>query len=829
MYQAVFLDGERFNTDRQEYLKKHNIIYHAPAYEGYNGFPIGNGHFGGMLYHTADSLQMTLAHTDAIDFGADGNFAAWSWDSEENNTAHAACGVLSVTDEMPSFDPLYLDEYEGALELGNGVGRLHSKTPFSSWNGEVYCNRTADLLVCRFEVKNTEQVQKRVHLSRWGSRNFFHYYEQMSTDTGKNLGGMTAGINQGCFYLSQELRGCRTLTAGIVVGCEHQVDVRNSHRIEVTIPKETEAFTILVRCMVLNDQEEITEKLHQFCQDVDQISTELLKQQQIEEWKLFWEKSFLYLPQEDYIENIYYNYLYLLNSCSRGKYPVTFGSIWCPEADIRNWGHYYHWNHQQIYWGLHTGGHEELAANYYDYRFGMLPQAKADAKRIYHSEGAWYSDISNYNGYQALEPDTVRNLTCGAQIAMDFYRHWQYTGDQKFLAEQAFPVMDSAARLYEDLLYKDQGVYQIKGGSTCYESYWNLKMTATDQAMIRALFAALADCGQWISQDPERLQLRAAILGALYEVPVCETDGKQCLSPGIKWDQTPVQFLEGKYPYNAFSLCQLCAVFPAGIIGLKDQGTDVFTYARNAMAEALQKDIYPQAGYTSGHSAAPQTAARLGMKQDTLKLIRLFIEKYQCFYNGTCHFTDLPDEQADLSVRQISKKATAWTQLHEKEYGERVTLKADRFVHNYFEAHANIYTGINEMLLQSHDGIIRVFPAAEEGLEAAFDLRAVGGFRVRSESKAAQVKYIQIESLLGNPCRLFLPWKDSVRVKMDGAEVDCQRIDDLLVFPTIRGGNYLIENCQYPLDGFYQDRIDAAENLAPKYYGKRMIGKERCF
>ena len=74
MYGAVSLNKNgHLNVRIMQYLKKHNIVYRSPQYRGCEGFPIGNGSFGGMLYHSADTIEMTLSHTDAIDFTKDGN------------------------------------------------------------------------------------------------------------------------------------------------------------------------------------------------------------------------------------------------------------------------------------------------------------------------------------------------------------------------------------------------------------------------------------------------------------------------------------------------------------------------------------------------------------------------------------------------------------------------------------------------------------------------------------------------------------------------------------------------------------------------------------
>ena len=56
-------------------------------------------------------------------------------------------------------------------------------------------------------------------------------------------------------------------------------------------------------------------------------------------------------------------------------------------------------------------------------------------------------------------------------------------------------------------------------------------------------------------------------------------------------------------------------------------------------------------------------------------------------------------------------------QLHEKTIGDRTEIPSEWFLHCYFEAAANLAAGLNEMLLQSHRGLLRVIPghAAQSG------------------------------------------------------------------------------------------------------------------
>jgi hypothetical protein len=73
---------------------------------------------------------------------------------------------------------------------------------------------------------------------------------------------------------------------------------------------------------------------------------------------------------------------------------------------------------------------------------------------------------------------------------------------------------------------------------------------------------------------------------------------------------------------------------------------------------------------------------------------------------------------------------------------------------------------VTEMLLQSHDGVLRVFPCWPAGLDARFGtLRAVGAFLVSAELKAGEICGVRILSERGNACTIVNPWPErSMRV-----------------------------------------------------------------
>ena len=68
--------------------------------------------------------------------------------------------------------------------------------------------------------------------------------------------------------------------------------------------------------------------------------------------------------------------------------------------------------------------------------------------------------------------------------------------------------------------------------------------------------------------------------------------------------------------------------------------------------------------------------------------------------------------------------------------------------------------GVNQMLLQSQNGVIRLFPAVPESWgEVSFDtLRAEGAFLVTAERSSGRVSRLCIESEAEGTCRLVSPW-----------------------------------------------------------------------
>lgn len=157
----------------------------------------------------------------------------------------------------------------------------------------------------------------------------------------------------------------------------------------------------------------------------------------------------------------------------------------------------------------------------------------------------------------------------------------------------------------------------------------------------------------------------------------------------------------------------------------------------------------------------------------------------------------------------------------------RIDMPTQPFVQCGLEPMGILGQAVNEMLMQSYDGKIRVFPATPADWPAAFTLRAVGGFLVASEIEAGHAPdYVLVTSLLGKECRVVSPWIGvSVVVQNVSGETQPVRgatLDRGVVsFPTARDATYLLR----PAGSVFTAR----RSDKPKHYREATLGKDRDF
>ena len=76
-----------------------------------------------------------------------------------------------------------------------------------------------------------------------------------------------------------------------------------------------------------------------------------------------------------------------------------------------------------------------------------------------------------------------------------------------------------------------------------------------------------------------------------------------------------------------------------------------------------------------------------------------------------------------------------------------------------------VAAALQEMMLQSWDGALRIFPAWPRALDASFGtFRAEGAFLVSASWSRGAVTSLEVRSEKGGRCRLYPPWPGGIIV-----------------------------------------------------------------
>jgi hypothetical protein len=101
---------------------------------------------------------------------------------------------------------------------------------------------------------------------------------------------------------------------------------------------------------------------------------------------------------------------------------------------------------------------------------------------------------------------------------------------------------------------------------------------------------------------------------------------------------------------------------------------------------------------------------------------------------------------------------------------------------------------INECLMQSYHGIIRLFPNWPENKDAAFHtLRAAGGFLVSSSLKDGRVQYLSVFCENDNCLKLYNPWNPQILLNVTIGDSRESIEGDIITIDMRKGESLLIQ------------------------------------
>jgi alpha-L-fucosidase 2 len=755
-----------FKVDIPGIVAHNDVVYLSPARQGWEGMPIGNGTLGAMVWHPEELVFQLNTPLSGVYGGA-------------------VCRLKIGT--SPGM-MVGMGSYRQQLSLYTSTLNTEISGVSGSVNVISFIPADADALIVQYKDTRNDIKERFLEVETWrkSASVFSEDDTVLVTDVLKH-------------------KGEPDYRFAVVVGLETEKNssaVASGKRLTVT----GDRFTVLLAFAGTRDS-----NVNVAAEAKNKLS--LLRTRRIENiqkshqewWRRFWEKSFIKIDSGDaagdYIANLWYMHIYAMGAGSRGEVPPKFnGGLWTDNYDAREWGsHFWHWNTQETYWPLYAANHLELIKPYYDMYWNMLPVVKQWTREIWELDGAQYQETIPFNGVMGKWqqergahprvpiPKNVAHtnliFSSSAEIAMQFWWHYLYTGDETFLSDRTYPLMREVVRFLVGYLEKDSRGYYCMEPSNAHESFWKVKNPTTDLSAIRYIFQVFIDLSRRLNLDEKLRADCQERLDHLVPYPVSTETG--AITPYELKSGEEMKWRNAENP-DLFPI----GVFPNILLGSTDYELGLKTFYNRRNVNGY--------GWTTDSIAA----ARLGLSNTSEK------EK-PAQYNGLeyllpLHATYYQNYPCGLQDYYLRKPG----------------------MHPYLEGSGTMSTGVGEMLLQGWNGVLRICPALPDKWSADFKLLAMGGFEVTCHAEKGTVRLVQIKSHRGMPVKIVNPFNNATVVTMSGRQV-LKSEAGLLEFKTEAGKTYVISPLGIDLTPLH---ISAEPNRAPKHLApgsRRWIGRNK--
>jgi hypothetical protein len=784
-------------------VAKYDLVFHSPPEDPMQGIALGNGDVGALCWTQGSKLIIAVNKCDLWD---DTTIRRWT----DNDVTKAETGLSTLRHacrvEMdfhyPIFDLFYLTGCDGRLSIADGIMTLKVASALGKISLTARVDKRTGLLMVDVKKQFDDPVPVEVCLEHFGSRIFARWYSMQVREPSAGLAGTSSFATATVMGLTHPVTRGTFAVAATIAGTAATYQRRGPHQCTAVI--NGNAFSL--RLAVTSPVKTAAVKLA--CDQLAAFSPALLRTHKAA-WKTFWLRSFVETGDR-YNDNFWHLAMYYLNACQGGRYPGRFiDGLWGWNRDFRAWGRYFHWNQQQLYWGLNAAGHHDLVRAYLEFRFAGLENAKLDCQEGFGVEGAFVADVTDQNGFN--NDGLQHNHTPVTQIALEFWRQYQYTGDDDFLKNRAWPYLREAAQFFATRFEKlADGKYHAKT-ATSYEGWRLVRECTTEYACGRALFAAVLQAGTAANETcghEDHWHDLLENLAGYVELELDESyikDGKytigrfrdanvkhpKMLAAAVndetgqtvvsRWPRKTPQTTGGEDIFNllaklengltpempddidsdgddgAFPWSELAPVFPAGVVGLAEQGTELF---RTLVTTTM---IYSLDG--TGWSPVPIVMARLGMAAELQAVLKEYAERWQIYPTGMTHWGVRNNIRAEAALRWRTSKVSDQAKWQEcqKDPDQKIPASPSwPFRHSSLES-LGVFTGaVNESLLQSHDGVIRIAPALGKTQSARFTLHAMGGVEVSAEIMGGKIQWVFVKGLANNTAKISNPWKKMV-------------------------------------------------------------------
>lgn len=465
-------------------------------------------------------------------------------------------------------------------------------------------------------------------------------------------------------------------------------------------------------------------------------------------WKQFWSRSNIQIG-DPYLEKYYYASQYLFASTTRaGKFaPGIWGSF--ITQDSTAWGGDYHlnYNYQAPYWAAYSSNYIDLVDNFDQPLLDYIEKGKIHAKTLLVGKGIYYPVGIGPNGLVTtrwpLTPDEMEKRYGTRETMIDsgykflgqkinavfsvgnMLMRFYSTYDENYI-RKVYPYILECANFWEDYLKYEDGRYVIYMDhfhevmpNHRNKGIWRDRLgdfnSTLSLGLVKMMFKGIIDVSSFLKADQDRIDKWQHIVTHLSKFPIGDANGRLSLKNMERGPQNSEVRSSG---LNRVAIHGL--ILPGGVAG---------PITDPVLNNILLNDVRHWKDRMQNKGEWGNTLGN-GIETSFPGAVRVG-------YNADSILQYLKDR---LAINPLPN-------LYIVQSGGGI------------ETLAAVPLTINEMLLQSYEGVVRIFPNWNLNKDASFDkLRAYGAFVISSSLKKGKISYVKLVSEKGRPCIMENPW-----------------------------------------------------------------------
>jgi hypothetical protein len=473
-------------------------------------------------------------------------------------------------------------------------------------------------------------------------------------------------------------------------------------------------------------------------------------------WAGFWAKSFVEIPDKT-LEQRYYLSHYCLASCSRLPHfpPGLFGWTLSPGAPMWGGAYFNNYNFFAPFYGAYAANHLEQAMPCNDAVLDALELGRAWCRDEASFERMCKNSLPLKQAAGILLPVSMLPYgVCGAPTTwgqrsdaayacVPLASTWYATYDLDF-AKRSYPFVRETALFWEHYLVLENGRYVDRNDAALENSGRDLNPIVS-LALIRQVMDLATDMSTALGVDSDQHAQWRDLRDRLSDYPCC-TVGDLPPDAQLAVPKTPENLRLPIFRYSE-----------QGVAWQKDNAVGI-------------QHIFPGNGI--GLGVRPELLERA---RNQIRVLGRWIDLNGCnsFYPAAARVGYDPVELLSRLRHWVDTASPNGMRADNPHGSEQFSV---------------VPCTLQEMLLQSYDGVLRFFPCWPKDQDARFGtLRARGAFLVSAERKNGVVTGVKILSEKGRDCTVQNPWPSrKVRRLADGVPAETLS-GERFTFPTQPG------------------------------------------